>query len=294
MKNLNKKDRLSELFMILPALIFYVTFVIYPLFGAINFSLTNWDGVQSTYSYVGLSNYITLFQDTYVLEPLRNSFIYAFATMITMNVLALLFAIGLDREIRGKNFLRACMFLPALLSPLVVGFIFSFIYSYPLAELGKALNIEWLANNVLGNRNLSLLAVIIAATWRMVGWYMVVYLAGLQSIPGSLIEAAKIDGASPWQRFKNITFPLIAPAFTINMVLSVERAFKEYDIAFSLTGGGPGNSSELIAMTVYKESFTNRRTGYGSAVGVVLFMIIVAISLIQMKWLRGREDNVEY
>ena len=123
---------------------------------------------------------------------------------------------------------------------------------------------------------------------------MVIYIAGLQNVDKSLHEAAIIDGASSWKRFWSVTFPLIAPAFTINMILSVERAFKEYDLIFALTGGGPGRASELLSMTIYNESFTNKRAGYGSALGVILFLIIVAITLIQLFALRRRENDINY
>jgi raffinose/stachyose/melibiose transport system permease protein len=148
-----------------------------------------------------------------------------------------------------------------------------------------------MSNNLLGSLDWSLFCVVIGTTWRMSGWYMVVYLAGLQIIPDELYEAADMDGVGHWGRFRHITFPLIAPAFTINMVLSMERAFKEYDMAFAMTGGGPGNSSELLALTIFNESFTNHRGGYGSAIGILLFALIVVLTFIQMKWLRGREDN---
>jgi raffinose/stachyose/melibiose transport system permease protein len=287
----NKKELFVAIGMIAPALILYLLFQIWPLLGGFYYSLTNWDGIARNYQFIGIDNYITLIQDTNVLIPLRNSFIFAFFSMLLLNVFGLAFAIGLDREIKGKNFLRALMFLPAMLSPLIVGYIFSFIFSEPIAGIGAKLGIEVLKNNLLGSQQWSLICCIIAATWRMTGWYMVVYLAGLQTIPSELFEAADMDGATSWNKFKNITFPLIASAFTINMVLSVERAFKEYDMVFSLTGGGPGNSSELLALTIYNESFANHRGGYGSAVGILLFLIIVVLTFVQMRYLRRREDD---
>jgi raffinose/stachyose/melibiose transport system permease protein len=277
--------------MILPALILYFTFTIFPLFGGFIYSLTNWDGIRNSIQFIGLENYKTLFTDEYVLTPLKNTFIYAFCTMISMNVFALLIAVGLDRNLKTKNLLRACMFLPTMLSPLIAGFLFSFIFTEPVAEFGKKMGIDFLANNVLGSLNWALPAAIFSATWKMTGWYMVIYLAGLQTIPTSLYEAAEVDGAKPWVKFWHITFPLIAPAFTINMVLSVERAFKEFDMVFSLTNGGPGNASELLALTIYRESFGNHRAGYGSAIGIILFILIVGISLFQMIFLRRREEN---
>lgn len=160
--------------------------------------------------------------------------------------------------------------------------------------MGKILGSSVMANNLLGSKDYVLAMGILVATWKMAGWYMVIYIAGLQNIDQSLYEAADIDGATGWKKFRYVTFPLIAPAFTINMVLSVERAFKEYDLLFALTGGGPGRASELISMTIYNESFTNKRAGYGSALGVILFLIIVAITLFQMLVLRRRENDINY
>ncbi len=279
--------------MVAPALVLYLVFQIWPLLGGFYYSLTDWDGIARNYKFVGLANYITLFQDSAVLVPLKNTFFFAFWSTIFLNIIALAFAVGLNREIKAKNFLRACLFLPAMLSPLVVGYVFSFIFSQPVAALGALLGSETMANNLLGSHTWALAGVVVAATWRMTGWYMVVYIAGLQTIPNELYEAADMDGVSTWGRFAHITFPLIAPAFTINMVLSLERAFKEYDLVFSMTGGGPGNSSEILALTIYNESFGNNRGGYGSAIGILLFALIVLLTFVQMHWLRGREDNVK-
>ncbi|MGB8451310.1 MAG: sugar ABC transporter permease [Anaerocolumna sp.] len=283
-----------EFLLVLPALIFYFIFVIYPLLGGIYYSLTDWNGIDATFSLIGLKNYFTLSGDQYVIEPLKNTFIYAFLSMILLNVLGLALAVGLDRLAKGKNVFRALLFVPAVLSSLVVGYIFSFIFSEPISSLGKSLGIEVIANNLLGSKQYSLYMGVLVGAWKMAGWYMVIYIAGLQNIDQFLYEAADIDGATGWKKFRYVTFPLIAPAFTINMILSIERAFKEYDLIFALTGGGPGRSSELISLTIYGESFTNKRAGYGSALGVILFLIIVVITLFQMFVLRRRENDINY
>ncbi len=275
----------------LPALIFYLVFVIYPLFGGIFYSLTDWNGISPEFNFIGLGNYKNLAHDEFVLGPLGNSVIFAFSSMILLNVFGLLFAVGLD-NIAGKSFYRGLFYLPSVLGSLVVGYIFSFLFSVPFAEFGKLIGWEALANNALGSQDLALLMGILVSTWKGVGWYMVIYIAGLQNVDRSLHEAAIIDGASSWKRFWSVTFPLIAPAFTINMILSVERAFKEYDLIFALTGGGPGRASELLSMTIYNESFTNKRAGYGSALGVILFLIIVAVTLVQLAVLRRRENDI--
>lgn len=286
------KTSLQEFLIVVPALVFYLVFVIYPLIGGIYYSLTDWNGISAEYNVIGFKNYINLSQDSHVLEPLKNTFIYAFFTTILLNVLGLAMAIGVEKVIHGRDFFRSLLFIPSVLSAIVVGYIFNFIFSNVLSEIGEVLGATAMANNLLGSKQWALPMAILVDAWKGAGWYMVIYIAGLQNIDPSLYEAADISGATSWQKFWNVTFPLLAPAFTINMVLAVERAFKQYDLVLALTGGGPGRASELISMTIYNESFTNKRAGYGSALGVVLFLIIVIITLFQMKVLRRREENV--
>ena len=286
------KTSLQEFLIVVPALVFYLVFVIYPLIGGIYYSLTDWNGISAEYNVIGFKNYINLSQDSHVLEPLKNTFIYAFFTTILLNVLGLAMAIGVEKVIHGRAFFRSLLFIPSVLSAIVVGYIFNFIFSNVLSEIGEVLGATAMANNLLGSKQWALLMAILVDAWKGAGWYMVIYIAGLQNIDPSLYEAADISGATSWQKFWNVTFPLLAPAFTIKMVLAVERAFKQYDLVLALTGGGPGRASELISMTIYNESFTNKRAGYGSALGVVLFLIIVIITLFQMKVLRRREENV--
>ncbi|MBS6644386.1 MAG: sugar ABC transporter permease [Clostridiaceae bacterium] len=288
---MKRKSSFMEFMIVIPALAFYLLFVIYPLFGGIFYSLTDWNGVSASFNFINIENYIRLFQDKYVLQPLKNTFIYAFFTTIILNILGLAMAVGTETVARGKNVFRALLFIPAVVSSILVGFVFNFFFANVMADLGKAWDIPLLANNILGSTKHSLWMGILVSSWKMAGWYMVIYIAGLQNIDQSLYDAADIDGATSWKRFRYVTFPLLAPSFTINMVLAVERAFKEYDLIFALTGGGPGRSSELISLTIFNESFTNKRAGYGSALGVVLFVIIVVITLFQMKVLRRREDN---
>lgn len=286
-----RKNSLLEFGILLPALIFYIAFVIFPLLGGFFYSLTDWNGVSGNFNIVHIQNYGMILKDRYVLEPLMNTFIYAFATTILLNLFGLAMALGAERVCFGKNAFRTLFFIPSVLSAIVVGYIFNFLFSSVLSGVGKNLNWPAMANNLLGDKQYALAMGILVATWKGAGWYMVIYIAGLQGIDQSLYDAADIDGATGWKKFRYVTFPLLAPAFTINMVLAAERAFKEYDLVFALTGGGPGRASELISMTIYNESFTNKRAGYGSALGIVLFLIIVAITLFQMKVLRGREDN---
>ena len=289
--SLRRQKSFREFLLVVPALLFYLVFVIYPLFDGFHYSLTNWDGIAKTFKYVGLNNYVTLAGDKRILEPLGNTFIFAFLTTIIMNVLGLIMAVGAERVRHGKNFFRALLFVPAVLSSIVVGYVWNFLFGNVFNVWGKAIGFTDMANNLLGSKKFSLYMCILVSSWKMAGWYMVIYIAGLQGIDQSIYEAAELDGATGWIRFRHVVFPLLAPAFTINMVLALERAFKEYDLVFALTGGGPGRSSELVSMTIYNEIFNNKRAGYGAALGIVLFLIIVAITLFEMKVLRRREDN---
>jgi len=289
-----KRQDAEEFLLVIPAIVLYLTFEIYPLLKGFYYSLTDWSGVSSSYSLVGIKNYIDIFHDKYVLSPLLNTFIFAFATTVILNILGVAMAVFVENLNRSKNFFRGFLYLPSVLSPLVVGFIFNFLFANSFEEIGKSIGWSAMSNNLLGDKRYALAMCIVVACWKSAGWYMVIYIAGLQGIDQSLYDAAMIDGATDWKKFKYVTFPLLAPAFTINMVLAVERAFKEYDLIFALTGGGPGRASEIVSLTIYNESFTNKRAGYGSALGVVLFIIIVAITMFEMRFLRKREDNARY
>ena len=290
-KQNRRNAALVEFMLVLPALLLYFVVVVYPLFGGIFYSLTDWDGIRKTFNFIGLKNYIDIIHDSYVLGPLKNTFIYAFFNTIFLNILGLLMAIGAESVRRGRNIFRALLYIPSVLSAILVGFVFNFIFDKSLGTLGKQLGIQVMANNLLGSKSFALAMGILVTSWKSAGWYMVVYIAGLHNIDQSLYDAASVDGVTGWKRFWYVTFPLLAPSFTINMVLAVERSFKQYDLLYALTGGGPGRASELISMTIYNESFTNKRAGYGTALGVILFLIIVAITLFQMKVLRKREED---
>lgn len=282
---------MHEFGLVLPGLVLYLIFVIYPLLRGFFYSMTDWNGINARFSFVGLRNFMDMFHDKFVITPLINTFLFALATTVILNILGLAMAVGVEKLGRSRNFFRAMLYLPSVLSPIVVGFIFNFLFANSLEALGDSIGWQAMANNLLGDKQYALAMCIIVACWKSAGWYMVIYIAGLQGIDQSYYDSAMIDGATEWEKFRWITFPLLAPAFTINMVLAVERAFKEYDLIFALTGGGPGRASEVVSLTIYNESFTNKRAGYGSALGIVLFLIIVAITLFQMKYLRKREEN---
>ena len=264
--------------------------MVYPVFGGIGYSLTSWDGISNKTPWVGFKNYQDFFADFLVIRPLINTFIYAFVLTIFQNVVSLFMAVALNRKMRSRGVLRTLWFVPVVLSPLVVGYIWQFMFTVPLEKLGEFLHIEAMANNLLGNHKTVLMSAAFVSIWRMAGYTMIIYIAALQNISTDVIEASRMDGVSGFKKFFYIDFPMIAPAFTINMVLTLERGFKEFDLIFALTYGGPGNASELISLTIYRESFVNFRAGYGSALGVILFVIISVFTLLQLGFLRRNED----
>jgi raffinose/stachyose/melibiose transport system permease protein len=276
----------------LPAIVLYLVLVIGPLLGAFYYSFTDWDGLAKTYRFIGLNNYYTLFSDKIVLRTFSTTMKYTICLTIFQNVLSLLLAIALNQRIKTRNILRTAIFIVCTLSPLINGYIWSFVYSGPLMSVGKWLGSEMLANNILGSKEGAIYAASFASIWRMAGWTMVIFLAGLQMIPKELYEAADVDGVSPLYKFFHITLPLLAPAITINVVLTFERGLKDFDSIFALTGGGPGDSTLVMALSIYKESFFFSRAGYGTTIGIMLFFLIVVCTLIQLKFLRKREEDV--
>ncbi len=291
-----RKSRLRQLgvwsLFLLPALVIFTAFVIYPLLGSLYYSLTSWDGLDPNLQFVGLANFQQLLSDPTVFIDLRNTLVFAGGVMVLQNGLALLLAIILDGLLRRLTFLRVLFLIPAMLSSLAIGYIWSYIYN-PLfgflnAFLGRIGLSAW-QQDWLGNPHLALSSLIVTNSWQFMGFGMVIFLAGLQAVPTELYEAANIDGTSGWQRFWRITFPLIAPAVTINVILTLIGSMKVFDLIFVMTNGGPGDASESLALRIYKEAFTLNHFGYATAVGIVMSLLILALSVLNLRLLRKRE-----
>lgn len=287
------KRELSYISLYLPALLLFLLFVVWPLIQAIYFSMTDWDGISSTYHFQGLKNYITFFRDTYVLHSTIATLKYTVAVTIAQNMTALALALALNQKFRSRNVLRTVFFLPSLFSPLVVGYIWSFLFSDPLMKMGKALGLDILGNNILGSEQWAIFAAAFVTVWRSSGWTMMIYLASLQNVPQELCEAAAVDGAGYWKQLRYIVLPMIASAFTINFILVFERSLKDFDSIFALTNGGTGDSTMTIALNIYRESFFYSRGSYGTTIGVVLFVVMVILTIIQLKFFQKGEAKLE-
>ncbi|MWV46429.1 ABC transporter permease subunit [Paenibacillus sp. HJL G12] len=278
--------------MTVPAVILFFIFMTLPALQGIYYSFTNWNGFGKHYDFVGFKNYINIFTDNNVGNAYWFTFKFAIVTTILINILSLLIALGLNAKIKFRNFFRGIYFLPNILSVLIVGYIFNYLFSNVFTIWGKNLGVSAFSTNILGNEHLAWIGIVIVAVWQGIAFNTILYLAGLQTIPTSLYEASNLDGASRWQEFWKITFPLIAPFFTINMVLAMKNSLMVFDQIIALTGGGPGRATQSISHLIYTGGFQGGEFAYQSANSVIYFIVIAIISVLQLKFLQGRETDM--
>ncbi|SHM60084.1 carbohydrate ABC transporter permease [Gracilibacillus kekensis] len=273
-----------------PVLLALALVVIVPLLYGTFYSFTDWDGLRAT-RFIGFENYSRLIHDTAFLNSLWFTIKFSVVTVILLNFFGLSLALIVTRKLKSANLLRTVFFMPNLIGGLILGFIWQFIFISVFSDIGEALGIAglqgWLSTTTTGFWGLVILTV-----WQMAGYIMIIYIAYLQNIPNELIEAAKIDGANSFQRFKNITFPLVAPAFTVSMFLTLSTSFKMYDQNLSLTNGGPFESTQMVAMEIVKTAFSSNEMAYGQAKAVVFFLIVAIISLTQVYYNKKREVDM--
>ena len=284
-------DRTALAF-IAPALILYLLFIIVPTVSSVYYSFTSWDGISPDIKFIGLANYKEIFTSARFGNALKNTIILTIFISILENVFALALAVLVDNVRWGKNFFRSAFYIPVLISGIVSGFIWKIMYNYNFGAINSILTQIGMGNfkqDWLGNTSLTLIMIGVGLVWKGAGYYMIIYLASLQSVSTDVIEAAEIDGASPWQRFRMITIPLISGAFTINFTLSLINGLKVFDQINVMTDGGPGFTSETLVYLLYKVGFTEGRQGFGTAVGIMLLFIIIILNTIQQKFLRSRE-----
>jgi raffinose/stachyose/melibiose transport system permease protein len=289
LKMVNIKNGISFLGFTLPAIAAILLFVEIPFVMSVMYSFTKWNGLNRIPKYVGLKNYREMFQDTTMLKALAFTFIFAFVFVIVVNVVALLLAVILDGNLRGKNFFRAAFYVPNIISLIVIGYIWRFIFSNAFDSLYKITNFKLLGLSWLGDTNIVFISLIIVSVWQAVGFYMIIYIAGLQTVPRELIEAAYVDGATRAKTFVKVTLPLIMPSITVCVFYSLSNALKVFDVILSLTAGGPGNATTSIALDIYQTAFNDNRFGYGAAKSVLLFAVILVITLVQVTAFKKKE-----
>ena len=281
--------RLSPYLWLLPATALFAVFRLYPLVYGLYLSVFRWDGI-SPMAFNGLANYAQAVQDHVFQIALWHNVIYAAGTVVGKNVIALALAVFLNGQIRGRTFFRTTLFMPVVMSFVVVGLLWGWVFNVQFGLLNSILSAtglgQWRAD-WLGNPQLALISVMAVDLWKWYGFHMVVYLAGLQTLPIMLYEAAKIDGASAWQQFRRLTLPLIRPIIVVNVTLALMGGFNVFDLVYVMTEGGPNQATNVVMLYTYTQAFKFNHFGYASALSYVLLAIVTVISALQIRLLSG-------
>lgn len=278
--------------MTVPAVVLFFVFLTLPALQGVYYSFTNWNGFGDNFDFIGFKNYVNLFKDGNVGNSYWFTFKFAVVVTILINIFSLLIAMGLNAKIKARNFFRGIYFLPNILSVLIVGYIFNYLFSNVFTIWGQNLGIDWLSTNILGSEQHAWIGIVVVAVWQGIAYNTILYLAGLQTIPHTLYEASNLDGANRWQEFWKITFPLIAPFFTINMVLAMKNSLMVFDQIVALTNGGPGRATQSISHLIYTGGFEGGEFAYQSANSVIYFILIATISIVQIRFLQRREGDM--
>lgn len=289
-----KKNPLTPYIFLLPGLIILGAFIFYPMINAIWLSFTNYNIVTEA-EFIGLDNYKELFSDSLFWKVLGQTLLYLGVVVPALVVLPIFLAILVNQQVKGIGFFRSVYYLPVVTSMVVVGIAWKWVYAdqgvlnYLLDTMGVISGpIHWLTST-----STSIFAVMVVTIWKGLGYYMVIYLAGLQSIPDDLYEAADIDGASKWKQIWHITVPLLMPSIMIVTIMSSISAMKVFEEIYVMTGGGPLNSSKTLVFYIYQEAFEKLQMGYASAAGVILFLITLMISIINIKFMSKKESAIK-
>ena len=293
MKNGKMKNDRQRTFLLItiPVVLLFFFFNTFPLLRGVYYSFTNFKGYGS-YEIVGLRNYIDLFTDSRVGNSYLFTIKYAVVCTIIVNVISLLLALGLNSKIKAKPVLRGIYFIPNILGGLVVGYIFSFFFTYILPYVGQALGIKALSSSMLSSESTAWFAIVLVGAWQSIAMNTIIYISGLQTVPEDVYEAGSIDGATGWKKFKSLTFPLIIPFFSINMVLCMKNFLMVFDQIMALTKGGPSQSTESISYLIYQNGINGGQFGFQSANAVVFFVVIVTISVLQLRFTGKKEEQL--
>ncbi len=293
---MTSKTNRSNLFMmtfVLPALVFLIAIKLIPAVLGLWYSLTNWNGISPAYKFIGLENFIEIFtQDPDFWKSMSFTLKYVVAAVILMNAVALGLALMIENLKKGKSFFRTIFYMPNMISMIIGGYMWSFIFTQVLYYIADNTTLKFLDQSWIGDPKYSFIAIMIVAVWGGAGYLMVIYIAAIQSVPESLIEASIVDGASSTKTFLNVTLPMIRQSFTICFFVTLNNAFQVFDVIFSLTGGGPGRSTQVAAINIYEEAFgRSNRFGYATAKSTILFVIILIITCVQLSVMKKREEE---
>ena len=288
LKRMNGRKR-TFLLITIPILALFFCFNTLPLIKGVIYSFTNFRG-YGEFDWVGIRNYTDLFTDARVGKSYLFTFKLAIVATIVVNVLSLVLALGLNSKIKFKSALRGMYFVPNILGALVVGYIFNYFFTYILPAIVKMMGGK--GDSILASSKWAWVAIVIVCAWQSVAMNTIIYISGLQTVPEDVYEAGSLDGATGWKKFKNLTFPLILPFFTINMVLCMKNFLMVFDQIMALTKGGPAQSTESISFLIYNNGMAGGQFGFQSANAVVFFVVIVVVSVLQMNFLGNKEEQL--
>ena len=292
MKEVMKNERKRTFLLItIPILALFVCFNTIPLIRGVIYSFTNFKGFGK-YNWVGFQNYIDLFTDGRVGKSYWFTFKLAVVSTVVTNVISLILALGLNSKIRAKSFFRGAYFLPNILGALVVGYIFNYFFTYILPAVAQMIGVKGLSTSILSNPSAAWIGIMVVCAWQAIAMNTIIYISGLQTVPEDVYEAGGLDGATGWKQFRHLTFPLIIPFFSINMVLCVKNFLMVFDQIMALTKGGPAQSTESISYLIYNNGMGGGQFGFQSANAVIFFIVIVAISVAQLTITGKKEEQL--
>jgi len=291
------KRKLTEALFLLPTLLAFIMVIIIPFLYGIYYSFTDWQGTGAVGAWVGLDNYKVIFTEPAFLHSFLVTLLFTVLNIITVNVVAFVISLLVTSEIRGRNVYRAGFFVPNLIGGIVLGLVWQFIFSNILPSVGQAIGSQLLSKSMISNKDTVMATLVIVNTWQYAGYIMLIYVASIQGISKSVLEAAEVDGARYWTRITKIQIPLMANAFTISLFLTLTNSFKMYDVNVALTNGGPTTvfmmkpvqASELLALNIYQTAFKYNNMAQGQAKAVIFFIVLTIFSVIQVTYNKRKE-----
>jgi raffinose/stachyose/melibiose transport system permease protein len=288
-----KKEYVDCIMFTLPAIALVMITIYIPFVMSGYYSLMEWNGISKKPVFIGLDNFAQLFRGSSdFIKSLIFTGKYTVLFMLFTNVLAIAIAVALVQKIRAANVMRSMFFIPYIMSMTIVGFIWKFIFSQGFAVLYEKTQLVFLNWSWLGSSGLAFWSVAFVGIWQSLGFYIVLYIAGLQAVPTDVLEAATVDGATSWKRFFKVTLPLLGPSVTTCIFMSLTNAVKVFDIILALTKGGPGGSTYSVTLDIYREAFQNNNYGLGSAKSLVFFVVILVVTQLVLKFMKSREVDL--
>ena len=276
----------TYLLMIIPAIALFTFFIIYPTINGMFYSFTDYVG-YGAWKFIGFANYKAAFSDPNIRDSYGFTLLFAVVGTLVVNITAMLLALALNSQIKWQRAFRTLFFLPMVISGLVISYVFTFIISNSIPIVSAEIHFTPFTSSLLANQHLAWLGVVFVASWQAIPGAIIIFLAGLVAIPTEVYEAASIDGASAWSKFRHMTFPLLFPFFIINSVLVFKNFLNVYDVVVGLTGGGPGTATTSVAQTIFN-GFFNGDYAYQMANAVLFFIVTVVLSILQLGVIRRR------